>query len=76
MLNIFHRETGRVKIFNKLLSAACRKNDGKSIFVEICKCVSKSQIKFGNIQNDSFFDRKEKKATTLKIMRIKSIAII
>ena len=66
MLNIFHRETGRVKIFNKYLSAACRKNDGNPIFVEICKCVSNSLIKFGIKQNDSFIDRKEKKSNNFK----------
>ena len=56
MLNIYHRELEHVKLFKQHYPRLVIKNDGRSIFVEIRKCVSKSQIKFGNIQNHSFYD--------------------
>ena len=36
------------------------------ILSKFFKCVSNSLIKFGNIQNDSFFDRKGKKSNNFK----------
>ena len=59
MLNISHRETGHAKLLKQLYPRLDMKTMANR-FVEICKCVSKSQIKFGNIQNHSFLGRKEK----------------
>ena len=60
MLNISHRKIEHVKLFKEPYPRLVKKAMANRFLVEICKCVSKLQIKFGNKQNHSFLGKKEK----------------